>query len=160
STRLAPKRSPSQPDVGMNTARLTRKPITTVSTDSGREWKSRPIVGRATLMIVVSMIAMNMALTYTTGTAIFWFNGAPSRIRPDPYLHPSIRDGGAIRRSGGRRDVEQLDRTTDRRVRRSVREGHQTVVIGQTVDDLQCGGAARRQSGGEGVGQPQLGSDH
>ena len=39
-------------------------------------WKSRPIVGSATLTIVMSMMFMNMADTNTTPTAIFWFIGA------------------------------------------------------------------------------------
>ena len=63
STRRGPKRSPSQPDAGMNTARLTRNPITTVSSAVELTWKSRPRVGRATLTIVVSRIAINMAAT-------------------------------------------------------------------------------------------------
>ncbi len=63
STFFPPKRSPSQPEVGMKTARLTRKAMTTVSTASERTWNSRPRVGSATLTIVVSMIAMNMAAT-------------------------------------------------------------------------------------------------
>ena len=70
--RLPPNRSPSQPDAGMNTARLTRKPIEMLSTASGVTWKSRPIVGSATLTIVTSMIEMNMAATKTTLTATFW----------------------------------------------------------------------------------------
>jgi hypothetical protein len=35
STRLPPKRSPSQPDAGMNTARLTKNAIETPSTAVG-----------------------------------------------------------------------------------------------------------------------------
>jgi hypothetical protein len=55
----------------MNTARLTKNAITVAATLDGFEWKSRAIVGRATLTIVVSIIAMNIAATYTTLTAIF-----------------------------------------------------------------------------------------
>ena len=48
STRLPPNRSPSQPDAGMNTARLTRNAIETPST--GRPGvRSWPMVGSATL---------------------------------------------------------------------------------------------------------------
>ena len=38
----------------------------------GPDVKSRPIVGRATLTIVASMMFMNMAATKTTPTATFW----------------------------------------------------------------------------------------
>jgi hypothetical protein len=69
STRLPPNRSPSQPDAGINTARLTRKAIETLSTDVGLTEKSRPMVGSATFTIVVSMMLMNMAATKTTLTA-------------------------------------------------------------------------------------------
>ena len=72
STRLPPNRSPSQPEAGMNTARLTRNPIAMLSTAVGLTWKSRPIVGSATLTIVASMIDMNRAATKTTPTATFW----------------------------------------------------------------------------------------
>ena len=47
--------------------------MTTPSTAVGGMWKSRPIVGSATLTIVMSMICMNMADTNTAPTAIFWF---------------------------------------------------------------------------------------
>ena len=47
--------------------------MATVSTESGRTWNSRPMVGRATLTMVTSMMFMNMAATKTTLTAIFWF---------------------------------------------------------------------------------------
>ena len=72
STRLPPNLSPSQPDAGMNTARLTRNEIEMLSTASGLTPKSRPIVGRATFTIVTSMIDMNIAATKTTLTATFW----------------------------------------------------------------------------------------
>ena len=71
STRFPPKRSPSQPEAGMKTARLTRYAITIPSTAVGGMWKSRPMVGSATLTIVMSMMFMNMAETKTTPTAIF-----------------------------------------------------------------------------------------
>ena len=55
----------------MNTARLTRNAVTTPSTrSSGTDDMSREMVGSATFMIVVSTIAMNIATTYTTLTAI------------------------------------------------------------------------------------------
>ena len=71
-TRLPPNRSPSQPDAGMNTARLTRNAIEMLSIAVGVTAKSRPMVGKATLTIVTSMIDMNMAATKTTLTATFW----------------------------------------------------------------------------------------
>ncbi len=70
-TRFPPKRSPSQPEAGMNTARLTRYAMTIPSTAVGAMWKSRPIVGRATFTMVMSMMFMNMAETKTAPTAIF-----------------------------------------------------------------------------------------
>ena len=54
----------------MNTARATRKPTTTPSTRFSGTDRSREMVGSATFTIVVSMIAMNMATTYTTLTTI------------------------------------------------------------------------------------------
>ncbi len=71
STRLPPKRSPSHPDAGMKTARLTRYAMTTPSTAVGGMLKSRPMVGSATFTIVMSMMFMNMADTNTMPTAIF-----------------------------------------------------------------------------------------
>ena len=82
STRLPPNRSPSQPDAGMNTARLTRKPMEMLSTAVGVTEKSRPMVGRATLTIVTSMIDMNMAATNTTLTATFWLIRARTAVSP------------------------------------------------------------------------------
>ncbi|MGD0605636.1 MAG: hypothetical protein ABSA53_18810 [Streptosporangiaceae bacterium] len=70
-TRLPPNRSPSQPDAGMNTARLTRKAIEMLSTEVALTLKSRPMVGSATLTIVVSRMDMNIAATKTTPTATF-----------------------------------------------------------------------------------------
>ncbi len=72
STRLPPNRSPSQPEAGMNTARLTRKEIEIASTAVALTPNSRPMVGSATLTIVTSMMDMNMAATKTTPTATFW----------------------------------------------------------------------------------------
>ncbi len=69
---MPPNLSPSQPEAGMNTARLTRNEIDIESTAVGVVWKSRPIVGSATFTIVTSMIDMNMAATNTTLTATFW----------------------------------------------------------------------------------------
>ena len=45
--------------------------MTMPSTAVGAMWKSRPMVGRATLTMVMSMMFMNMADTKTTLTAIF-----------------------------------------------------------------------------------------
>ena len=72
STRLPPKRSPSQPEAGIATARATRKAIEMLSTAVGLTPKSRPMVGRATLTIVASMMVMNIAATNTVPTATFW----------------------------------------------------------------------------------------
>ena len=47
--------------------------MTTPSTAVGAMWKSRPMVGSATLTIVMSMMFMNIADTNTAPTAIFWF---------------------------------------------------------------------------------------
>ncbi len=55
----------------MNTARLTRKAIAMLSTAVALTLKSRPMVGSATLTIVVSRIDMNIAATKTTPTATF-----------------------------------------------------------------------------------------
>ena len=66
----------------MNTARLTRYAIATVSTASGRTWNSLPMVGRATFTIVMSMMFMNMAATNTTLTAIFWFMALTTKSAP------------------------------------------------------------------------------
>src|SRR5271165_6386099 len=82
-TRLAPNRSPSQPDAGMNTARLTRNPMEMPSTRSSGTESSREMVGSVTFTIVVSMIVMNMATTKTTLTvtlgliwrAVIWLIG-------------------------------------------------------------------------------------
>ena len=41
-TRLPPKRSPSQPEAGMNTARLTRKAIETLLTEVGGDVEVAP----------------------------------------------------------------------------------------------------------------------
>src|SRR5262249_38250673 len=71
-TRLPPYRSPSQPDAGMVTARLTRKAIEMPSTAVALTPKSRPMVGRATLTIVASRVVMNIAATKTAPTATFW----------------------------------------------------------------------------------------
>ena len=71
-TRLPPYRSPSQPDAGIVTARLTRKAIEMPSTAVALTPKSRPMVGRATLTIVASRMVMNIAATKTAPTATFW----------------------------------------------------------------------------------------
>jgi hypothetical protein len=64
--------------------------MTTPSTAVGAMAKSRPIVGRATLTIVMSMMLMNMAVTNTVLTAIFWFirtmaTGPPGRYGSAQY---------------------------------------------------------------------------
>jgi hypothetical protein len=88
-TRLPPKRSPSQPDAGMNTARLTRKPMEMLSTAVGVTAKSRPMVGRATLTIVTSMMLMNMAATKTMLTATFSLTRACTAVTLPP-LNASV----------------------------------------------------------------------
>ena len=94
SIRLDPNRSPSQPAAGMNTARLTRYPTATESSAVSETLNCRPMEGRATLTMVMSMMFMNMAATKTTltlilglmrikGMAISWSAGLPSG-RPGP----------------------------------------------------------------------------
>ena len=63
SVRLPPKRSPSQPEAGTNTARLTRYEIETLSTDAVGTRNARPIVGSATFTMVVSMVLRKIAAT-------------------------------------------------------------------------------------------------
>ena len=81
-TRLPPYRSPSQPDAGMVTARLTRKAIEMPSTAVALTPKSRPMVGRATLTIVASRMVMNIAATKTVATATFWLIRAATAPSP------------------------------------------------------------------------------
>src|SRR5690242_8393290 len=71
-TRFPPYRSPSQPDAGMQMARLTRNAMAMPSTAVALTPKSRPMVGSATLTIVASRMDMNIAATKTTPTATFW----------------------------------------------------------------------------------------
>jgi hypothetical protein len=61
--RLPPNRSPSHPDAGTKTARLTRYEIDTASTAVGLTENARPMVGRATLTMVVSIVLRKMAAT-------------------------------------------------------------------------------------------------
>ena len=96
-TRLPPNRSPSQPDAGMNTARLTRKPIEMLSIAVGLTAKSRPIVGSATLTIVTSMIDMNMAATKTTLTATFWLMRACTKFLFLPFSRSLVLAAGSGR---------------------------------------------------------------
>jgi hypothetical protein len=73
----------------MNTARLTRNAIETVSAAVVATLKSRPMVGSATLTIVASMMLMNMAATNTTLTAIFWLIRVPTawyKATPPPCI--------------------------------------------------------------------------
>ena len=70
-TRLAPNRSPNQPDAGIATARATRYAVTTPLTDATGTAKSRLSVGSATPTTVASMMFMNIAATYTTLTTNF-----------------------------------------------------------------------------------------
>ena len=81
-TRLPPYRSPSQPDAGMVTARLTRKAIEMAPTAVGLTPKSRPMVGRAVLTIVASRMLMNIAATKTVPTATFWLIRAATAPPP------------------------------------------------------------------------------
>ena len=97
-TRLPPNLSPSQPEAGMKTARLTRNPIEMLSMAVGETAKSRPIVGRATLTIVTSMIDMNMAATKTTLTATFWLMRACTSF---PFVKLTLCRGPARRRTRG-----------------------------------------------------------
>ncbi len=85
-TRLPPNRSPSQPDAGMNTARLTRNEIATLSTAVGLTPNSRPIVGRAVFTIVTSMIDMNIAATKTVPTTTFWLGLDSVKLTLTPSL--------------------------------------------------------------------------
>src|SRR5512142_2237765 len=71
-TRFPPYRSPSQPDAGMQMARLTRNAMAMPSTAVALTPKSRPMVGSATLTIVASRMLMNIAATKTVPTAAFW----------------------------------------------------------------------------------------
>ena len=64
----------------MNTARLTRNEIETLSTAVGLTPNSRPIVGRAVFTIVTSMIDMNIAATKTVPTTTFWLMRACTRF--------------------------------------------------------------------------------
>ena len=89
STRLPPYRSPSQPDAGMVTARLTRKAIAMPSTAVALTPKSRPIVGSATLTIVASMMLMNIAATNTVPTATFWLIRAATASSPRGSVQPA-----------------------------------------------------------------------
>ena len=66
----------------MKTARLTRYAMTTPSTAVGAIWKSRPIVGSATLTIVMSMMFMNIADTKTAPTTIFWLSRCAATAVP------------------------------------------------------------------------------
>ena len=59
--RFVPIRSPSQPDVGIHTARLSVYPSTIHSALPLRN--SRPSAGSATFVIVVSRMSRNSAVT-------------------------------------------------------------------------------------------------
>ena len=101
SIRFMPKRSPSQPAAGMKTARLTRKPIATESREAVCSWNWRPMLGSATLTMVMSMMVMNMAATKTTLTAIFWLmanRGMSSfrRARPRFQRRPGVPDSPPV----------------------------------------------------------------
>ena len=105
STRFEPEPVAQPAEAGMKTARLTRYPIATASSESGRTWNWRPMVGRATLTMVMSMMFMNMAATKTTLTLIFglmrirsmarlcwrWNDVTNTRGRPDIPGHRSER---------------------------------------------------------------------
>ena len=55
-------------------AKLTRKPDDHRSREAVLSWNCRPMLGSATFTMVMSMMAMNMAATKTTLTAIFWLS--------------------------------------------------------------------------------------
>ena len=57
----------------------------TLSTAVGLTEKSRPMVGSATLTMVVSMIDMNMAATETTLTAIFSLTSVVRGLPVSPW---------------------------------------------------------------------------
>jgi hypothetical protein len=61
--RLVPKRSPSQPDAGMNAARLTRYPMTTASVATAGTLNSLPRVASATMTIVESRVFISIDAT-------------------------------------------------------------------------------------------------
>ena len=84
----------------MKTARLTRNATTTRSMWSGLTLKSTANFGSATLTMVMSMIAMNMARTKTTLTEILGFRRSASTTRnnstatrgiPSPQYSPARR---------------------------------------------------------------------
>lgn len=83
-TRRVPKRSPSQPDAGMTTARDTRYAEATapVLEIDAPNW--RPIVGIAVLTIVVSRMFMNIAATKTAATVTLGLRRAEATRRVCP----------------------------------------------------------------------------
>src|SRR5690242_10574215 len=87
-TRFPPYLSPSQPDAGMQMARLTRNAMEMPSTAVALTPKSRPMVGSATLTIVASRMDMNIAATKTTPTATFWLIRGVTGV-----LSPRLRPG-------------------------------------------------------------------
>ena len=69
------------------------------STAVGAMWKSRPIVGRATFTIVMSMMFMNIADTNTVPTTIFWLRrGMTTRAFSRCVLGPAGPGGATSRR--------------------------------------------------------------
>ena len=88
----------------MNTARLTRNPTTTPSTRSSGTDRSREMVRSETFTIVLSMIAMNIATTYTTLTAILGLIGRAGmafskRVRARDGRHAWTQGRPAARRA-------------------------------------------------------------
>src|SRR4051794_29713961 len=85
-TRLPPYRSPSHPDAGMKTAKLTRYEIEIVPTDVDGIENARPMAGSVTLTMVVSIVLRKIAATYTTLTAVFWLTAVRARrFRPGSF---------------------------------------------------------------------------
>jgi len=66
--RFVPMRSPSQPDAGIHTARLSRYAVTTHSRPVSLAPNSLPIVGNATLTMVMSRTSMKTPTTNATAT--------------------------------------------------------------------------------------------
>src|SRR4051812_21498003 len=84
--------------------------MATASNDSARTSNSWPIVGRATLTIVMSMMFMNIAATKTTLTAIFGFRGIRGTCQHNGERPPGVPPGGrsACRKCSVRERAHQV----------------------------------------------------
>ena len=83
-TRLAPMRSPTHPDAGIQTARLRRYPVTTHSRPVSVEPNFLPIVGNATLTMVTSSTSMNTPTTNVTATILLYGHEETVGMPADP----------------------------------------------------------------------------